>query len=500
MSLRNTLDYFDKERASVARDLNRQQATTKTLPLELLLKIFALLLPSGDGFMGRRNSRSSNKKDHPTADLRRTTQVCSLWRKVALESPSLWSRNLDCNKESLAWFTELLQRCQSAPVHLIADFCQVRFLHTWYSDMADKLEMVVALSPNIGSLSMVYNGGNLREPLSNLLNIVISMSTSATRLSFCVDMKLIPPQWRSTRHSLPSLSNQQLRQLEVEGCWPDLSLPCFGQLTWLSVSYVSELTAKDWVQALVGLPELKHLRLKEAMSSISASRGFHGHIKFPNLKTLTLIGKFDDGLGEFLLAVEPTQRYSLFLHCTLVKNSNVDLLVCGLRRWLAVWNTNLPPEVGQRRIDLMASCSRFRLHNQIPGTNLSDEWFRIYFNWKSINSPERLRKIQTEIFDLFQPVLKQTHTLCIVTDGICEGFVCCPSFWQHFQAVKILRFTSRDLGECSTTAGFIKAMCNDIGMLIIHEATFMDLMLPRISRADYGNQANVIPSCDIIRG
>ena len=380
-------------------------------------------------------------------------------------SPSLWSRSLDCNKESLAWFTELLTRCRSAPIHIIVDFYQF----SKSSDMAIKLEMVSAFSPNIGSLSVHCDSDYLREPLSSLLNSVLSMSTSATRLSFHLDRKVVPKIWyRNTRKNLPSLGNQQLRQLEVQGYWPDLSLPCFHQLTWLSVSSISGLTAKDWVQALARLPELTHLRLAEAITSDIASQGFHGRINFPNLKTLALIGSFDDGLGEFLLAVEPAQRYSLFLHCTLGNNSNVDELVCGLRKWFAVWNTDLPPDVGKRRIDLMASCSRFRLHNQIPGTNLSNEWFRIYFNWKSINAL-RLRKIQAEIFDLFRPVLRQTQTLCISTGCIFEGYVCCSSFWQDFQAVKILRFLLSK-GHASTTPCFIKALCNDIGMFLIHKS------------------------------
>jgi hypothetical protein len=188
------------------------------------------------------------------------------------------------------------------------------------------------------------------------------------------------------------------------------------------------------------------------------------------LKTLALIGQFDDGIGEFLSAVDATKGYSLLLHCTLGEKSNLGLLLLSLRKWFSLWNTtNLPPWVGSRRVDIMASLSRFRLHNQIPGNDLSNEWFRVFFNWRRLHPILRLRKLQESVLNVFAPILEQTRSLCISPGEYDEGFICCPGFWQYFRGVRTLRFLGRDDGVTyrSTTAYFINALCNDLGTCLI---------------------------------
>src|SRR5258705_4731631 len=103
ISLIDELKFLDSKRANIARLLNSEREATKNIPNEILLEIFSLLCPPGAGSMGSRNSRPSETKDHPTADLRRITQVSSMWRSVALASPRLWATSLKLNDEALPW-------------------------------------------------------------------------------------------------------------------------------------------------------------------------------------------------------------------------------------------------------------------------------------------------------------------------------------------------------------------------------------------------------------
>ena len=472
----------------VARTLNAAQGATKDFPNEMFSNIFWFLCPPGAASMGSRNSRPSAGKEHPTADLRRVTQVCSVWRTAALASPSLWSTSLNFNDEALPWLKELLRRCGSMPIHITADFSSVYAFHSCggalkAQGMIEKFELMLTSSLNIGSISVVYNKNSPFVPI--IENFLSRKCSSATRLSFSTLAWRIPRGRQIDGELLPSLNNHHLRQLEVNGYRPDLTLTCFRQLAWLSVSSITGETASDWVRVLAGLPELEHLRLEDAISSNTEFQvGFQAKsIQFICLKTLTIIGDFDDGIGDFLLAIEATKKYSLFLHCTIGKHTNLSHLLYGLQKWFAIWNINLQTDVGQRRVDFMASHTRFRLHNQIPGKELSDEWFRIFFSWRRLLNPHSLRKLQADVFQILGPVLRQTRTLSICPDTYDHGYICGPDFWQeYFHEVKTLRFLNStrdgDIND-STTGCFINAICNDIGVSLF-VITFPNLIVARV--------------------
>lgn len=475
------LDILDEARAYVARRVNAEHATTKDLPNEMILKIFSFLCPPMA--VSKRNSRSSDTKDHPTSDLRRVTQVCSVWRFLALKSPVLWSTAFNFNDEALPWLKELLCRCGSFPIHITADFysacCPIKA-----QGMIEKFEIISNSSPIIGSISVVYDE---HSPLLAIIEYFISRFTSATRLSFSTMPSFHGWKvgWQTYGNLLPGLDNHSLQQLEVNGYRPDLTLSCFHRLASLSVSCLSGITANDWGWALTGLPELTHLRLENAISS-HGDAGFQAeNIKFPRLKTLALIGEFDHGIGDFLLAIEATKKFSLFLHCTIGKKTILDQLLQGLRKWFAIWNINLQPDVSRRRVDIMSSHSRFRLHNQIPGKELSDEWFRVFLNWRHLPNVHCLRKLQADILQIFGPILRQTRTLSISPGGFEQGFVCCPGFWlEYFHRIRTLRFLNAE-GDINGTAGcFINALCNDIGVSLIRDyiSRISLFMLASISR------------------
>jgi len=499
MQIISLLEVIEKERAIFAGLRNAAHAATKDVPNEILLKIFSFLCPPMA--ISKRNSRSSDAKDHSTADLRRVTQVCSAWRFLALASPGLWTV-LNFNDEALAWLKELLRRCGSFPIHITADSSPFNFFRIRFKaqGMIEKFEMISTSSPTIGSISVVYD--KLSPLLVVIENFISQKCISTTRLSISTTPGFrIWRGWQTDGNLLPRLDkSHNLRQLEVSGYRPDLTLSSFRQLASLSVSCLIGITANEWGRALSGLPELIHLRLEYAISS---NIGFQAEsIKIPCLKTLALIGEFDDGIGDFLLAIEATKKFSLFLHCTIDKNTILDQLLQGLRKWFAIWNINLHPDVGRRRVDVMSSFARFRLHNQIPGNELSDEWFRVFLNWRRIPNVHCIRKLQADILQVFGPVLRQTRTLSICAGGLDEGFICSPGFWQeYFHRVRTLRFLKVACGgDVGNTGCFINALCNDIGVSPFYDynSRISSFMLASISRTIDEHQATTTASCVII--
>jgi len=110
---------------------NTRQIDSLTLPRDVLWSIFSI---NADLFgchvtesLSIETKPFESSRD-PLLNLRYSSQVCSTWRGIILESPSLWARSIDLDRliylkrpggifrDRFLWFDEVLRRAARAPL------------------------------------------------------------------------------------------------------------------------------------------------------------------------------------------------------------------------------------------------------------------------------------------------------------------------------------------------------------------------------------------------
>ncbi|KAF9552559.1 hypothetical protein CPC08DRAFT_714512 [Agrocybe pediades] len=121
--------------------------------------------------------RSHDKVDSPSDRCQRaltctrlSSQVCSLWRSILLDSPSIWGRLIDvgllCLKWRNYWAEEIVRRSQDSPLHIKGPIAKEKA--EFILDLLDKSwDRVCVLDVKVGNLGLT-----MREDLERIQNII----------------------------------------------------------------------------------------------------------------------------------------------------------------------------------------------------------------------------------------------------------------------------------------------------------------------------------------
>jgi len=244
--------------------------------------------------------------------------VCGHWRRVATDTPALWStltiRNVPKMQKSLRWLQLAQHRLSS--LHLI----HPRDLQKLGSALTDSTKGLECLECDLGSFGDISQLLQIHPvarrmllrgpiPLDPLLDVQPLVSESVEELlieSLCV-------QWEKLAHNLPSLTHLTIAKT---------SLPSFHVLLEL-------LCATPYLQTLVlqGFPlgvrydgdldaplDLSHLTELEIDIQSGLSYNLAQYARFPNLRKLRLANTYAEDFLESVVIKHPLALTELRVH------------------------------------------------------------------------------------------------------------------------------------------------------------------------------------------
>ncbi|KAF8959610.1 hypothetical protein BDZ97DRAFT_1922784 [Flammula alnicola] len=239
------------------------------LPVEVLLKIFFLLLDDKPRNVYKATNRSKvTRKDAVAA-----SQICRLWREIALGSSAFWNEMLDCSRNPPLWFSLLLERSGSQGLSIIA---RHRTIREWEQP---NLKAIMHMLDRVKSFELhiiSYDFFPGPEDRSRYLNDVFEKRLpSLERLCLNRDIVVKPwmryngprPDWPLFKH--PEWMAPKLRVLELCHVAPNFDVPFYRNLSVLSVVDLEQEQAcphfTRWLEILRSMPNLIDLTIKNSV-------------------------------------------------------------------------------------------------------------------------------------------------------------------------------------------------------------------------------------------
>ena len=227
-----------------------------------------------------------DSEDPPTVEHATTvasSQVCTRWRSIALDCHTIWSLVIDYHRHPLKWIEILLDR--SSPSLL--DFGG-RFNAVHLNELEDGGQ---------GVLELVFNH------IFRIRNFNLYVQVSIWELVSLRFLQMPAPNLEfmnillggTAGHLTHPLFNNHapnLRSLGLVRCTVDFTSPVLTPLTELNVSLSEEHarpTLLDWLNIFGGMPSLRSVRLRHAISSGSPNDIFPV-IHHDELDMLSVIG------------------------------------------------------------------------------------------------------------------------------------------------------------------------------------------------------------------
>ncbi|KAF8963715.1 hypothetical protein BDZ97DRAFT_2075633 [Flammula alnicola] len=225
-------------------ELDTQFIPILTVYEDILREIFCLVTDQPASY--------SNNKG-PFTSLRQSSQVCSLWRKIILGSPSLWGKVIalnELNQETDYWRTEVLNRAKKSFLHIQGSFCCDSVGERFFVSLLDNhwarirsLHVVVALNEVSASGEALCRALRVHAPYLQHFQIVTDF--------------YIPCQFFSSGFHAFAGGAPALRYFEA----PGIRISHWPRPSWLSqlrcLKFTSPFTAYELLDALSNMPSLE---------------------------------------------------------------------------------------------------------------------------------------------------------------------------------------------------------------------------------------------------
>ena len=302
-ALRILITSMHRQRNSFAR--------VSRLPPEILSRIFSFLAvinaPTGYGV----SSRSVDQK----LGWIRVSHVCSHWREVALEDPTLWR----CIPFFLGshWVTETLVRAKGAP--LIIDFMN----HLLHQETAQSFTS--SILPHLSHVQCLKLSGSEMH----FLRAIQSLTLPAPIID-CIDLRSSAED--IVLHLPPDLFARHAPRLrtalfdDVKATW---SSPILRNLTTLSVSLSQRKVSpsnlpspSEFFEAMSNMPHLEHLTIRHSLPRppTAISHGYSHTVTLHRLMSLTLEDTWFTSMAALQIIRFPSTA-DLDLGLTLTQNT-----------------------------------------------------------------------------------------------------------------------------------------------------------------------------------
>ncbi|VDB86817.1 unnamed protein product [Peniophora sp. CBMAI 1063] len=253
-----------------------------SLPAELLSYIFKLVRP---------HWKPQRRRAWPLpyyAGWMSLTHVCSLWRRIILDDPTLWCY-IDCNDIPCAAIDTILQRSRGQPLHINVDFEGNRGPD---HDQNSWTWMSKPLRPAIQSL-------NVRVK-DMLLDALLPLEMPRLEELTIHDFGMLPAAY------LLAASSEvfpRLRRLDLYRTIPSWTSPLFSStLTHLKIATMGgdaqfpsrSLSVPNALRILSRLPNLLHLELRNVFAAMAsdADEGLPSYTAPIRLKSVRLIFRY----------------------------------------------------------------------------------------------------------------------------------------------------------------------------------------------------------------
>lgn len=243
----------------IVRSLKTEQnmySRINQLPPELFARILNMAKPRHSDHAGYSTTRDA----YIVRKLIALTQVCSIWRKIALSTPSLWDI-IPMSRPK--WGHEMLERSKGAPISVIVGPQDI-----YSGDQVNWvfLKFVVAQMNRIANLDLallIINATEFRDLLALKAPFLHTLR-----------IKAIGPGPNASSFQLPkplfSGETPRLRHVRLENCvgidYLGPSFRCLSSLFLEDVPDSDRLSVSQVLTMLGGIPDLERLSLVETIS------------------------------------------------------------------------------------------------------------------------------------------------------------------------------------------------------------------------------------------
>ncbi|KAK7058665.1 hypothetical protein VNI00_002301 [Paramarasmius palmivorus] len=270
---------IDQKVAQISRDSNKTTLQTRLEEIRKLrsqrnsLTTISRLPPE---LLSRILAHCAFRSDTEISSLIRCTHVCSRWRTLALDTPSLWSEP-EFEKSNMA--LEMLRRARNTPLHIKAA------LHRPLIAVREPLLEAIQNVSRIASLHIAASHNQLVGEIIPLLGKP-APKLQALYLETYGGTVVLPEQF--LQDEAPRLRSLELFNVHIP--WNSRLL---SDLTTLSIAGNLDDTmlpsASHFMNVLRNMPALEVLALEESVPNIStAARESLPTLTLPNLRRLTL--------------------------------------------------------------------------------------------------------------------------------------------------------------------------------------------------------------------
>ncbi|KAJ8514641.1 hypothetical protein ONZ45_g7857 [Pleurotus djamor] len=227
---------------------NARLLVISRLPSEVLSIIFEYVAILGSPLYSK-----------PYAGWLGVTQVCRLWRDVAINSPRLWNTMYSHSKLDLAKL--FLERSKSAPLYIktLDSYPNVELLGLWFSHASRLKGIQLKYSHYRSTWTPLFN--KLKAPNLETLDLQTSDITKF-ELTTEVDADHVPP----------------LRDVKLSNCYFDLHNPFLSQLRTLHIQYNHYATPTPMLEVMFALKEMQHLESLELIHLLQFSDDVPGDL------------------------------------------------------------------------------------------------------------------------------------------------------------------------------------------------------------------------------
>ncbi|KAF9534051.1 hypothetical protein CPB83DRAFT_831835 [Crepidotus variabilis] len=450
------LDIADlqEQLVSKSRQLNSFSPICGQKFQDILPSIFWFLSPDGELTHPLHKASTTG----PTDDLRHASQVCHAWRKLALDSSSLWGARLDCNRESVLWLLELIRRSKGRPVNIVAFFGNSPIQSVASSSGSGSLSRIIPKLTAVSSIAVYISSlspNSHPDQYSTFRKLLCSkILINGATVSICEGF--------DSFYAIPPLQVKP-RSMTLFGATANLTLSCFDQLHSLSLARSAALrSADDLIATLRHLTVLTHLRLERALDRPNVYLTTPPELRLSYLQSLTLIDELNNGIGYFLASIVSHRPYTLNLECEVVPpctEHELSSLMQGIKKWSAVWIQSPSVTTLNKTIHIISSRRKLSIKNP---TWLYDYSFSLTLRWKMRTSSRDMWRIESNLMQAMRPVLQHTIQLHVTPDWKSKA-VCPTTFWEVFPSLRILRFNNhpQEKSENEGLLVFLRALVND---------------------------------------